>query len=108
MTNDVTVPSINVKISSQLFKLNKNKYSFLSPIYVFGYSQTKKQQLTNPIFDTSLIPEGVNTLINRRFSGYDRIEDDKFHAVGFEFLKEIDGNEKISFSIKKKFLFQDR
>ena len=108
VTNDVTVPSINVKISSQLFKLNKNKYSFLSPIYVFGYSQTKKQQLTNPIFDTSLIPEGVNTLINRRFSGYDRIEDDKFHAVGFEFLKEIDGNEKISFSIKKKFLFQDR
>ena len=108
VTNDVTVPSINVKISSQLFKQNKNKYSFLSPIYVFGYSQTKKQQLTNPIFDTSPIPEGVNTLINRRFSGYDRIEDDKFHAVGFEFLKEIDGNEKISFSIKKKFLFQDR
>ena len=80
----------------------------MSPIYVFGYSQTKKQQLINPVFDTSLVPDGVSSLNSIRFAGYDRIEDDKFHAIGLRFSKEKEGIEKISLSVKKKFLIKDR
>ena len=57
ITNDVSVPSINIKISSNLYKQSSDSSSYLSPIYVFGYSQTKKQQLINPVFDTSLVPD---------------------------------------------------
>ena len=108
ITNDISVPNINIKISSNLYKQSGDSSSYLSPIYVFGYSQTKKQQLINPVFDTSLVPEGVNSLNSMRFAGYDRIEDDKFHAIGLRFSKEKEGIEKISLSVKKKFLIKDR
>ena len=108
ITNDVSVPSINIKISSNLYKQSSDSSSYLSPIYVFGYSQTKKQQLINPVFDTSLVPDGVSSLNSMRFAGYDRIEDDKFHAIGLRFSKEKEGIEKISLSVKKKFLIKDR
>ena len=108
ITNDISVPSINIIVSSNLYKQSGDSFSYLSPIYVFGYSQTKKQQLINPVFDTSLVPDGVNTLNSLRFAGYDRIEDDKFHAIGLRFSKEKEGIEKISFSIKKKFLIKER
>ena len=106
-TEDINVPNIHIKISRDLFKNSNDGVSFLTPIYAFGYAKTQDQS-DNPIFDSALIPEGVNTFMNQRFSGYDRIADEKFHAIGLNFLRFEDNLEKINFTIKKKFYYKDR
>ena len=106
-TNDINVPNIHIKISTDLFKTSEDGVTFLTPIYVFGYAKTEDQS-DNPIFDSALVPQGVNTLMNKQFSGYDRIADEKFHAIGLKFSRFENGIEKINFSVKKKFYFRDR
>ena len=106
-TEDINVPNIHIKISRDLFKNSNDGVSFLTPIYAFGYAKTQDQS-DNPIFDSALIPEGVNTFMNQQFSGYDRIADEKFHAIGLNFLRFEDNLEKINFTIKKKFYYKDR
>ena len=105
--NDINVPSIHIRISKDLFKTSDDGVSFLTPIYTFGYAKTEDQS-DNPIFDSALIPQGVNTYMNKQFSGYDRIADEKFHAIGLNFSRFEDSLEKINFTIKKKFYFKDR
>jgi LPS-assembly protein len=46
--------------------------------------------------------------MNKQFSGYDRIADEKFHAIGLNFSRIEDSLEKINFTIKKKIYFRDR
>ena len=106
-TNDINVPNIRIRISKDLFKTSDDGVSFLTPIYIFGYAKTEDQS-DNPIFDSALIPRGVNTFMNKQFSGYDRIADEKFHAIGFKFARFEDTVEKINFTVKKKFYFKDR
>ena len=106
-TEDINVPNIHIKISRDLFKNSNDGVSFLTPMYAFGYAKTQDQS-DNPIFDSALIPEGVNTFMNQQFSGYDRIADEKFHAIGLTFLRFEDNLEKINFTIKKKFYYKDR
>ena len=106
-TNDINVPNIHIRISKDLFKTSDDGVSFLTPIYIFGYAKTEDQS-DNPIFDSALIPRGVNTFMNKQFSGYDRIADEKFHAIGFKFARFEDTLEKINFTVKKKFYFKDR
>ena len=105
--NDINVPNIHIRISKDLFKTSGNVISYLTPIYTFGYAKTEDQS-DNPIFDSALIPQGVNTYTNKQFSGYDRIADEKFHAIGLNFSRFEDNLEKINFTIKKKFYFKDR
>ena len=85
-TNDINVPNIRIIISKDLFKTSDDVVSFLTPIYTFGYAKTEDQS-DNPIFDSALIPRGVNTFMNKQFSGYDRIADEKFHAIGFKYAR---------------------
>ena len=106
-TDDVNVPNISMKISKSLFKTSDDGVLFLTPIYLFGYAKTVDQS-NNPVFDSALIPASLNTLMNKKFSGYDRIADEKFHAIGLQFLKVEDGFEKVNFAVKKKFYFKDR
>ena len=106
-TNDINVPNIRIIISKDLFKTSDDVVSFLTPIYTFGYAKTEDQS-DNPIFDSALIPRGVNTFMNKQFSGYDRIADEKFHAIGFKYARFEDSLEKINFTVKKKFYFKDR
>ena len=106
-TNDINVPNIHIRISKDLSKNSDDGVSFLTPIYAFGYAKTEDQS-DNPIFDTALIPEGVNTLMDKQFSGYDRIADEKFHAIGLKFSRFEDSLEKINFTVKKKFYFKER
>ncbi len=106
-TNDINVPNIRIRISKDLFKTSDNGVSFLTPIYTFGYAKTEDQS-DNPIFDSALIPRGVNTFMNKQFSGYDRIADEKFHAIGLKYARFEDTLEKINFTLKKKFYFKDR
>ena len=105
--NDINVPNIRIKFSKDLFKTFDDGVSFLTPIYTFGYAKTEDQS-DNPIFDSALIPRGVNTYMNKQFSGYDRIADEKFHAIGLNFSRIEDSLEKINFTIKKKIYFKDR
>ena len=105
--NDINVPNIHIRFSKDLFKTFDDGVSFLTPIYTFGYAKTEDQS-DNPIFDSALIPQGVNTYMNKQFSGYDRIADEKFHAIGLNFSRFEDSLEKINFTIKKKFYFKDR
>ena len=105
--NDINVPNIHIRISKDLFKTSDDGVSFLTPIYTFGYAKTEDQS-DNPIFDSALIPRGVNTYMNKQFSGYDRIADEKFHAIGLNFSRIEDSLEKINFTIKKKIYFRDR
>ena len=106
-TNDINVPNIRIRISKDLFKTSDDGVSFLTPIYTFGYAKTEDQS-DNPIFDSALIPRGVNTFMNKQFSGYDRIADEKFHAIGLKYVRFEDSLEKINFTLKKKFYFKDR
>ena len=106
-TNDINVPNIRIRISKDLFKTSDDGVSFLTPIYTFGYAKTEDQS-DNPIFDSALIPRGVNTFMNKQFSGYDRIADEKFHAIGLKYARFEDSLEKINFTLKKKFYFKDR
>ena len=106
-TNDINVPNIHIRISKDLFKTSDDGVSFLTPIYIFGYAKTEDQS-DNPIFDSALIPRGVNTFMNKQFSGYDRIADEKFHAIGLKYARFEDSLEKINFTVKKKFYFKDR
>ena len=106
-TNDINVPNIRIRISKDLFKTSDDGVSFLTPIYTFGYAKTEDQS-DNPIFDSALIPRGVNTFMNKQFSGYDRISDEKFHAIGLKYVRFEDSLEKINFTLKKKFYFKDR
>jgi LPS-assembly protein len=106
-TNDINVPNIRIRVSKDLFKTSDDVVSFLTPIYTFGYAKTEDQS-DNPIFDSALIPRGVNTFMNKQFSGYDRIADEKFHAIGFKYARFEDSLEKINFTVKKKFYFKDR
>jgi len=105
--NDINVPNIHIRFSKDLFKTSDDGVSFLTPIYTFGYAKTEDQS-DNPIFDSALIPRGVNTYMNKQFSGYDRIADEKFHAIGLNFSRIEDSLEKINFTIKKKIYFRDR
>ena len=105
--NDINVPNIHIRFSKDLFKTFDDGVSFLTPIYTFGYAKTEDQS-DNPIFDSALIPRGVNTYMNKQFSGYDRIADEKFHAIGLDFSRIEDSLEKINFTIKKKIYFRDR
>ena len=106
-TNDINVPNIHIKIFKDLFKASDDGVAFLTPIYVFGYAKTEDQS-DNPVFDSALVPQGINTLMNKQFSGYDRIADEKFHAIGLKFSRFENSIEKINFSVKKKFYFKDR
>ena len=65
--NDINVPNIHIRISKDLFKTSGDGVSFLTPIYTFGYAKTEDQS-DNPIFDSALIPQGVNTYMNKQFS----------------------------------------
>ncbi len=105
--NDINVPNIHIRFSKDLFKTFDDGVSFLTPVYTFGYAKTEDQS-DNPIFDSALIPRGVNTYMNKQFSGYDRIADEKFHAIGLNFSRIEDSLEKINFTIKKKIYFKDR
>ena len=107
ITNDINVPNFRIRISKDLFKASDDGVSFLTPIYIFGYAKTEDQS-DNPIFDSALIPRGVNTFMNKQFSGYDRIADEKFHAIGLKYARFEDSLEKINFTAKKKFYFKDR
>ena len=59
-----------------------------------------------PSFDTSVIPMGVGTFMQERFSGYDLIADDQFLAVGINYNKYSLGKDVFSLSLKKNFFYK--
>ena len=79
----------------------------LKPRLIIGYVGYKNQD-SNPIFDTNKISM-MNQLFNiNRFSGMDRIGDQKFYTLNLEYKKRMMHMDKISLSVSKKFYLEDR
>ncbi len=106
-TESVSVPNFSLDISTLFFKKNKMITHLLKPRLIYGYVGHENQDI-NPVFDTNKISM-MNQLFNTdRFSGMDRIGDQKFYTLNLEYKKRQMNMEKISLSISKKFYLEDR
>ena len=106
-TESVSVPNFSLDISTLFFKKNKMLTHLLKPRLIYGYFGHENQDI-NPYFDTNKISM-MNQLFNTdRFSGMDRIGDQKFYTLNLEYKKRQMNMEKISLSISKTFYLEDR
>ena len=106
-TNSVNVPNFKIDISTLFFKKDKMNLHILKPRFVYGYVGYENQDM-NPVFDSHKISM-MNQLFNtERFSGMDRIGDQKFYTFSFEYKKRKMNMDKISLTVSKKFYLEDR
>tara|TARA_B100001250_G_scaffold413994_1_gene450127 strand:- start:30 stop:2411 length:2382 start_codon:yes stop_codon:yes gene_type:complete len=106
-TNSVNVPNFRLDINSLFYKKDKMTFHMLKPRLVYGYVGYEKQDM-NPVFDTHDISM-MNQLFNTdRFTGMDRIGDQKFYTLNLEYKKSEMNMDKISVNISKKFYMSDR
>ncbi len=106
-SQSVNIPNFIVDINTLFFKKNKMDIHLLKPRLTIGYVGYKNQD-SNPIFDTNKISM-MNQLFNiNRFSGMDRIGDQKFYTLNLEYKKRMMHMDKISLSVSKKFYLEDR
>ena len=106
-TNSVNVPSFKLDINALYYKKDKMAVHLLKPRLVYGYVGYEKQEM-NPIFDTHSISM-MNQLFNtERFTGMDRIGDQKFYTLNLEYKKREMNMDKISVNISQKFYLKDR
>ena len=106
-TNSVNVPSFKLDINTLYFKKDKMAIHLLKPRLVYGYVGYEKQEM-NPIFDTHSISM-MNQLFNtERFTGMDRIGDQKFYTLNLEYKKRQMNMDKISINISQKYYVEDR
>ena len=106
-TSDVHIPNASIDISSAFLRNAKNGTHQIEPRIVFGYSGYKDQS-NNPIFDSDEVSMNNELFSNFRFSGMDRIGDQKFYTLSLNYKKLQMGMEKISISISKKYFIEDR
>ena len=106
-TNSVNVPNFKIDISTLFFKKDKMNLHILKPRFVYGYVGYENQDM-NPVFDSHKVSM-MNQLFNtERFSGMDRIGDQKFYTFSFEYKKRKMNMDKISLTVSKKFYLEDR
>ena len=106
-TNSVNVPSFKLDINTLYFKKDKMAIHLLKPRLVYGYVGYEKQEM-NPIFDTHSISM-MNQLFNtERFTGMDRIGDQKFYTLNLEYKKRQMNMDKVSINISQKYYLEDR
>ena len=106
-SQSVNIPNLIVDINTIFFKKNMMDIHLLKPRLIIGYVGYKNQD-SNPIFDTNKISM-MNQLFNiNRFSGMDRIGDQKFYTLNLEYKKRMMHMDKISLSVSKKFYLEDR
>jgi len=105
--NDVLVPDLLMRISSSYFKTVNNTAKVIEPSIVFGYVGYEDQS-NNPIFDSDSLSIDNQLENNYRFSGLDRIGDQKFYTLGLSYQKRVMGMRKLKLDISKKMYIQDR
>ena len=106
-TKSVIVPNAKIDISSIYIKKNNMVTHALEPRISLGYVGYKNQDM-NPVFDTTKISM-MNQISNlERFSGMDRIGDQKFYVLNLKYKKRVMSMDKFSISLSKKFYLADR
>lgn len=106
-TNDVNVPNAFIDVSSIFMRAHQNNKYFIEPRLFIGYTGYEDQS-NNPIFDTDELSMNNELFNNLRFSGMDRIGDQKFYTLSLKYKKMIMGMEKLSVSVSKKYFLADR
>lgn len=106
-TNDVNVPNASIDISSIFIRNSQDNNYFIEPRLFVGYTAYKDQS-NNPIFDADELSMNNELFNNLRFSGMDRIGDQKFYTLSLKYKKIIMGMEKLSVSVSKKYFLDDR
>ena len=106
-TNNVVVPNILIDINSLFIKSNKASKSSIEPRLIFGYTPYKNQN-NNPVFDSDDLSMNNELFVNRRFSGMDRVGDQKFYTLSMKYSKFHMNMEKLQISISKKYYLKDR
>ena len=104
---DVSAPSIHVLAKSTFYKNENGLTKILEPRLALGYVGYKDQSM-NPIFDTEEISANNQLFNNSRFSGLDRIGDQKFYTLGITYRTKKMGMDKFRFDISKKVYLIDR
>lgn len=105
--NDVTVPNALVKLSSSFFNSSNGSVKIIEPKLVLGYVGYE-DQINNPIFDSDELSPNNQLFNNHRFSGLDRIGDQKFYTFGLSYQKIVSGMKKVKIDISKKIYLEDR
>ena len=106
-TKNVNVPNFKLIISSMFIKkVNMDKH-IIKPSLTYGFVDYKDQE-NNPVFDSNILSMNNTLFNNERFSGKDRIGDQEFYSLNFEYKKRHMNMDKVSLSISKQFFLKDR
>jgi len=101
-TKTVSIPTIEIKISSFFRHLSNEGSALLVPEFVYHRTNYKDQSM-NPIFDLHQRNFGnFNRLSGRYFYGKDRIPDMEFLLARFKFDKRINKDKRLYLQIDKK------
>ena len=79
----------------------------IKPSLTYGFVDYKDQE-NNPVFDSNILSMNNTLFNNERFSGKDRIGDQEFYSLNFEYKKRHMNMDKVSLSISKQFFLKDR
>ncbi len=105
--NNVNIPNLLIDISSIFIKKIDSNISIIEPRLLIGYTGYKEQS-NNPIFDTDELSVDNNLFSNERFSGMDRIGDQKFYTLSVKYKKLEGSMEKFELTISKKIYLENR
>ena len=107
ISNSVTVPSFKLDISSLFLKKDGASLHILRPRIFYGYVGYEEQKM-NPIFDTNKITMMNQLFSTYRYSGMDRIGDQNFYTLSFEYRKRESNMDKLSIIVSRKFYNDDK
>ena len=105
--SNINVPNALIDINSIFIKASGMEKSTIKPRVVLGYSAYKEQK-NNPVFDSDQLSMNNVLFNNDRFSGMDRIGDQKFYTLNLEYKKYHMEIEKFQINISKKYYLEDR
>ena len=100
--NNILSPNMKIDMSSMFIKTYKDGFSVIEPRLVIAYSDYQNQQ-GNPVFDSNIISYNNQVFQNGRFSGMDRIEDEKSHSLGFTYKVRDSSRDIFKFEMAKKY-----
>ena len=105
--SDINIPNVLIDINSIFIKASDMEKSTIKPRLVLGYSAYKDQE-NNPVFDSDQLSMNNVLFNNNRFSGMDRIGDQKFYTLSLQYKKYHMEMEKFQINISKKYYLKDR
>ena len=105
-TDSVLVPKTEITFQYISSKKTKKGMRTITPKMMLGYSGYENQS-KNPIFDTYEITPNNIIFSNSRYTGMDRIGDQKFVSIGLNLMSMNMSMDKLMFFLGKKIYFED-